>query len=125
MEELIWRCLKPFSKIIDNNANYEQVMLLIESELKSVSDTTLQQLSVSLEQLANALAPIKYQSKAAEQLIKTLAIILNLGNGSSKAILGAIKGLSRIAPVEYVKRVFDKNIEKMIDQCEQGVLFRE
>lgn len=85
-------------------------MLLIESELKRVSQTTLQQLSLALQQLANALAPIKYQSKAAEQLIKTLATILNIANGSAKAILSAIKGLSRIAPADYVKRVFDKNI---------------
>lgn len=29
-------------------------------------------------------------------------------------MLLAIRGLARLAPKEYVKRVFDKNIEKLI-----------
>jgi hypothetical protein len=110
VEELIWRCIKPFTKIIDSNVNYEQVLILIDNELRKVSDNTLQQLSFALDHLSNILAPLKYISKAAEQLIKTLANILNINSGSSKPILQAIRGLSKIAPIEYVKRVFDKNI---------------
>jgi hypothetical protein len=48
-----------------------------------------------------------------------LAYILNLGNGSAKQILSAIKGLARLAPIAYIKKVFDKNIEKLISQSDQ------
>lgn len=37
----------------------------------------------------------------------------------------AIKGLSRLAPADYVKRVFDKNIEKLIGLAESNNLSQE
>jgi hypothetical protein len=56
------------------------------------------------------LAAVNYKSLAAEQVIKGLAYIVNLGSASAKQILSAIKGLARLAPVAYIKKVFDKNI---------------
>lgn len=68
--------------------------------------------------MANALNSLKYKSAAAEQLIKSLAGILELNKSSSKQVLMAIRALAKIAPPAYVKRVFDKNIEKLIMQIE-------
>ena len=114
VEEMLWRCMRPFTKVIDYNINYEQVFSLIEGELNNVSESTLIQLSLALEHLSEILIPQQYKSKGAEQLIKTLASILTVNNGSSRQILKAIQGLSKISSPEYVKRVFDKNIEKLI-----------
>lgn len=47
-------------------------------------------------------------------MIKALAGILDIHNGTAKQILKAIQGLSKIASSDYVQRVFDKNIEKLI-----------
>ncbi len=78
----------------------------------------IQQLSLSIDQFAKN-KNSNYKSKASEQLIKTLAGVLNINNPNSKSILQAIKGLAKIAPVEYVNRVFDKNIEKIISLAEE------
>lgn len=99
---------------MDTAVNYENVLTLIDAQIKKSNDTTQQQLALALESLATLLAPLNYRSPAAEQLIKTLAGILDISNGNAKQISLAIKGLSKLAPVDYIKRVFDKNIEKLI-----------
>ena len=114
IEELLWRCMRPFTRALDMRINYEEVFILIEGELKNVSDNTLNQLALAMEHLSNILAEPDYKSKGAENLIKALASILNIKSNSSKQILKAIQGLSKISSPEYIKRVFDKNIEKMI-----------
>jgi hypothetical protein len=125
VEDLLWRCLKVFTRKADTTFNYEEVLLLIDNQLKRVNDNTLLQLAIALESLANQLAPLNYSSPAAEQLIKTLAATLDLSHGSSKQVLGAIKALAHIAPAAYVKRVFDKNIEKLIQNAEAKVMNKE
>jgi hypothetical protein len=75
--------------------------------------------------LASILAPLRYRSPAAEQLIKTLATTLDISSGSAKQVSTAIKGLSRLAPPDYIKRVFDKNIEKLISLAESKSLAKE
>lgn len=52
IEELLWRCMRPFTKIIDSNVNYEKVLGVIEGELNKVTDTTLNQLAQALEHLS-------------------------------------------------------------------------
>ena len=125
IEELLWRCMRPFTKVIDMNVNYQQVFSLIEGELNNVSENTLNQLALSLDHLADALVPHQYQSKGAEQLIKSLANILNIESRCSKQVLKALQGLSKIASPDYVKRVFDKNIEKLITLGESQILYQE
>ena len=68
------------------------------------------------------MAPAKYRSPAAEQLIKTIAGSLEVNSPNAKQLLTSLKGLSRIAPPDHVKRVFDKNIEKLISLCEEKAL---
>ena len=114
VEELLWRCMRPFTRAIDMRINYEEVFILVEGELKNVSENTLGQLALAMEHLSNILVEQDYKSKGAESLIKALAMILNIKNGSAKQILKAIQGLSKISSPDYIKRVFDKNIEKMI-----------
>ena len=48
-------------------------------------------------------------------MIKVLAKILDVNKGTARQILRAIQGLAKIASPDYVKRVFDKNIENLID----------
>jgi len=67
-------------------------------------------LTLALEHLSEILIPQKYTSKGAEQLIKSLANILDVNSGSARQILRAIQGLAKISSPDYVKRVFDKNI---------------
>ncbi len=110
IEELLWRCLRPFTKVIDPSVNYEQVFTLIEGELSQVSENTLNQLAIALNHLSEILLPQNYKSKGAELLIKALANIFDAHRSPSKQILQAIQGLSKISSQEYVKRVFDKNI---------------
>lgn len=125
IEELLWRCMRPFTKILEAGVNYEQVFSLIEGELNRVSENTLNQLCLALENLTEILIPQKYQSKGAEQLIKVLASLLNINNGCAKQVLNAIQGLSKISTADYVNRVFDKNIEKLITLGEAGTLQKE
>lgn len=58
-------------------------------------------------------------------MIKTLAGVLDISNGNAKQISLAIKGLSKLAPADYIKRVFDKNIEKLINLAESKSLTKE
>ena len=71
------------------------------------------------------LIPLHYRSPAAEQLIKTLAGMLDISNGNARQMTLALKGLSQLAPADYVKRVFDKNIEKLIGLAESNNLAQE
>lgn len=48
--------------------------------------------------------------------------MLDISSGNARQMTLAIKGLSRLSPVDYVKRVFDKNIEKLIGLAESGTL---
>jgi hypothetical protein len=117
--------MRPFTKIIDHNVNYEKVFGVIEGELTKVSESTLNQLAQGLEHLSEILLEQNYQSKGAELLIKALAGILDIQNANGKQILNAIQGLSKIASPDYVKRVFDKNIEKLISLGEEKTLQKE
>lgn len=117
--------MRPFTKIIDHNVNYEKVFGVIEGELTKVSESTLNQLAQGLEHLSEILLEQNYQSKGAELLIKALAGILDIQNANAKQILNAIQGLSKIASPDYVKRVFDKNIEKLISLGEEKTLQKE
>lgn len=110
IEDMMWRCVKVFCKIYNKAINYEELLSIIQAQIKKVNDSTLQQLSIALEELSVILHNNKLKLQTAEQLIKTLASILDISKNSSPSILNAIKGLSKIAPVQYVKRVFDKNI---------------
>jgi hypothetical protein len=98
IEGLLWRCLKVFCRVADPNVNYEEVLALIDAQIKQSNDSTQQQLAIALELLASILAPLRYRSPAAEQLIKTLATTLDISSGSAKQVSTAIKGLSRLAP---------------------------
>lgn len=44
--------MRPFTKIIDPNVNYEKVLGVIEGELKKVTESTLNQLAQALEHLS-------------------------------------------------------------------------
>lgn len=48
--------------------------------------------------------------------------MLDISSGNARQMTLAIKGLSRLAPADYVKRVFDKNIEKLIGLAESATL---
>jgi hypothetical protein len=51
--------------------------------------------------------------------------MLDISSGNARQMTLAIKGLSRLAPADYVKRVFDKNIEKLIGLAESNNLSQE
>lgn len=65
IEDLLWRTAKVFSRKVDTSANYEQVLTLIDNQLKNANDSTQQQLARALEHLAEALGPLNYRSPAA------------------------------------------------------------
>jgi hypothetical protein len=125
IEGMMWRCIKIFSKVADTNINYEEVFQLIDGQIRITNDNTQQQLALALELLSDILAPLKYRSLAAEQLIKSLAGLLDITSANSRQLLMSIKGLSRLAPNDYIKRVFDKNIERLISLSESQSLTKE
>lgn len=98
IEDLLWRTAKVFSRKVDTSANYEQVLTLIDNQLRNANESTQQQLARALEHLSEALAPLNYRSPAAEQLIKSIAGMLDLSHGNSHQLLLAIRGLARLAP---------------------------
>ncbi len=55
-------------------------------------------------------------------MIKNFAISLNLEKTNSKQILQAIKSLSLITNRDYLNRVFEKNIVKLLEACEKRTL---
>ncbi len=61
----------------------------------------------------------EYKSKISESLIKHFAASLDLEKSNSKQILQAIKSFSLITDKDYLNRVFEKNIVKLLEACEK------
>ena len=49
IEDLMWRCIKVFCKIYNKAINYDEVLNIVEMQVKKVNDSTLQQLSLAIE----------------------------------------------------------------------------
>lgn len=82
-------------------------------------------ISVGLERLCQNLYRNEYRSKISENLIKHFAASLDLDKNNSKQILLAIKSLSLITNKDYLNRVFEKNIVKLLEACEKHTLDSE
>lgn len=77
---------------------------------------------MALESLCSGLYKQEYECKWSGNLISLLAKNLSLDKNNSKQILRAIKYLSAIADKEYLNKVFDKNIIKLIQEKEKKTL---
>lgn len=95
---------------------------MIKTEVTEANDSTLDHIAMALESLCNNLYLKGYECKWSGNLISLLAKNLSLQKNNSKQILLAIKYLSGIADKEYLTRVFDKNIVKLIGEKEKGAL---
>lgn len=48
IEGLLWRCIKVFCRAVDAAVNYEEVLSLIDAQIRKSSDSTQQQLALAL-----------------------------------------------------------------------------
>lgn len=80
---------------------------------------------MGIESLCRCLYKEHYISKNSELLIKHIATVIDIYKSNSKQLLLTLKSLSLVAKREYVNKVFDRNISKLISLQEKGKLLEE